>query len=44
MDERTTIDVILVEPGEEAKMITMGDNLEAMQGIVDQSDAKPERK
>ena len=34
MDERTTIDVILVEPGEEAKMITMGDNLEAMQGIV----------
>ena len=34
MDERTTIDVILVEPGEEAKMITMGDDLEAMQGIV----------
>ena len=34
MDERTTIDVILVEPGEEAKMITMVDNLEAMQGIV----------
>ena len=34
MKERTTIDVIMVEPGKEARMMTMNDSLEAMQDVV----------
>lgn len=34
MEERTTIDVILVEPGKEARLFTMEDSLEAMQSAV----------
>ena len=34
MKERTTIDVIMVEPGKEAMVMTMNDSLEAMQDAV----------
>ena len=34
MKERTTIDVIMVEPGKEARVMTMNDSLEAMQDAV----------
>ena len=34
MKERTTIDVIMVEPGTEARVMTMNDSLEAMQDAV----------
>ena len=34
MEERTTIDVIMVEPGKEARVMTMNDSLEAMQDAV----------
>ena len=34
MEERTTIDVIMVEPGKEARMMALADNLEAMQKAV----------
>ena len=34
MEERTTIDVIMVEPGKEARVMTMNDSLEAMQDVV----------
>ena len=34
MEERTTIDVIMVEPGKEARMMALDDNLEAMQKAV----------
>ena len=34
MEERTTIDVIMVEPGKEARVMTMKDSLEAMQEAV----------
>ena len=34
MSERTTIDVIMVEPMKPPKMVTLNDNLEAMQEAV----------
>lgn len=34
MEYRTTIDVIMVEPGQEARLMTMNDSLEAMQQAV----------
>lgn len=34
MNEITTIDVIMVEPGKEARMMALDDNLEAMQKAV----------